>query len=364
MLLAYLFSRESLSALLYYFFFGQVVFLVYFLVPFSVYLAWSLSLLGIEGYVFHNHSAREGYRSFFRSLILLAAVFVFLFGAIALIMSLWVTYYPQKRVDIAAIDNFMLSIDHYLSGTYIPFWFHLTDNPLKGYFDTAAPLLIRVYVSLAFGLSGALLFLVLFNKRAFIHLFTAFVVTLIISMPLWYMLPALSPLDAYLYPLIAPTIPADVQRALDRVELNQSIREYTGDLAKLNSGRANWFLPITCMPSMHIAWVTLIVFFLAVAWRPTLLVTIPYFLLNFMATIYTLQHYTVDVVAGIPLAAVAIMAAYAIRPHEVKAVAVLLKQMKYDQQRLRAMAPKSLMVWVTKKRISTIFKSGRNFRNG
>lgn len=74
------------------------------------------------------------------------------------------------------------------------------------------------------------------------------------------------------------------------------------------NGKENFF-PLTTMPSMHIAWSLLIFYFGFKICKKSLLFLIPYFILNFISTMYMLQHYTIDVFVGFIVGVVSILLA-------------------------------------------------------
>lgn len=205
---------------------------------------------------------------------------------------------PQK---IALSNNTAMQMDKFLFGRYIPFWLQDIKNPLKPFFDVMASPIIHCYRSLGFFLS--ILFIILFVKNAdyFFKMFLAFFIVVIISVPSWVLFPVIIPHQAYIDNILNTSIPYSMQAALSTYSPNKTLENFLESVKIPESlyKSKDKFFGITGMPSMHIAWSVLILYFGVKLWRPLAVLLIPYFLLNAISTLYTLEHYTIDVFAGI-----------------------------------------------------------------
>ena len=232
---------------------------------------------------------------------------------------------PNAVASIPSVNYFLMKIDQPIFNTSLPLWFQLSTNPYKPLFDKASVLLIYTYYSLSYLFGLTLLLLALVNARSCVKLIASFAVCAFISMPFWYLFPATSPVIAYLYPASETVIPRDITPVLNNYQPNEDLQNFF----KLRTA-ANSNGPYTTIPSMHIAWVTVLVFYTAIAWRPLAIIGIPYFFLNTLSTVYTLQHYTADILAGLIVAVLAIVIIKRIKPEKVKSIAFILETVQDD----------------------------------
>jgi hypothetical protein len=131
------------------------------------------------------------------------------------------------------------------------------------------------------------------------------------ALPIWTILPSVSPHHLYRKNILDITIPVDVQDALERHPPSPRLADFLekSDLYWLDpSGQ---FYPVSANPSMHMSWaIVVLVYSLAFAswagrklsWSgPQLLwalLVLPWFILNGIGTIYAAQHYAIDLVFG------------------------------------------------------------------
>ena len=84
----------------------------------------------------------------------------------------------------------------------------------------------------------------------------------------------------------------------------------------LSALQGNWSDPknasfaVTSFPSMHAAWGIILAYFGAALWWPFGIFLIPWAFLNFVSTVYTLQHFAVDAFSGAAAAMIAIALVY------------------------------------------------------
>ncbi len=207
---------------------------------------------------------------------------------------------------IVFFSQAFLQIDKMVFGVYVPFWFHDSSNGLKPFFDNFSLLIIIIYRSLPFllGILFSLLFVI--KPQYFYKAFLSFVIMFLIGLPLWFFFPAVSPFDAYIYDVFEAPLPQYLQPALSGYDPNVHLESFLRSIKDLNQESRAQFFAVTTMPSMHIAWAVLILFFGAALWRPLLVFLVPYFLINAFATVYLLQHYTIDIPAGLIVAIISI----------------------------------------------------------
>jgi membrane-associated phospholipid phosphatase len=232
---------------------------------------------------------------------------------------------PNAQEIVPSTNNILMKIDQSFFHTYLPFWFQLSTNPAKPMFDKMSELLIYTYHSLGYLFGFTLLLLIIINGHSCVRLICSFAVCAFISMPFWYLFPATSPVIAYLHPPSEINIPSDISLVLSNYQPNEALQNFIDSRVRSNSTG-----PYTTIPSMHIAWVTVLVFYTITAWRPLAIVGIPYFFLNILSTVYTLQHYTADIVAGLIIAALATVITKRIKPEKEKSIAFILKIIHTD----------------------------------
>lgn len=310
------------TAIRYYAGFSQGIFLIVFFVLIGTYLAWRLAAFAAIG------RAQPFARAVGVLLVVGAAVTALIASSVVL-----VTYNASSRADIPAINQALMETDRLVFGTYPPFWFQAGDNPLKPFFDALAPLLISVYNNLPIVLGLSLTALFFINGICWARMLLAFVLSLILSAPIWFLAPALSPLDAYRYPLITAEPTAEITAAITAYQPNERLQRFQEAIQSLRRPEATTFYPITTIPSMHVAWATILVYFLARAWRPSLIFGLPYAALNLLATLYTLQHYAVDLPAGLAASLVAILLANSVDPQRAASVRLIIAQAQSDARR-------------------------------
>ncbi len=127
---------------------------------------------------------------------------------------------------------------------------------------------------------------------------------LAISIPLWIAFPAMEPLTVYMMNIFKQEIPADILAEKAKGPPSQFLNRYT------LSYRDMWIDPtgvrhaVSTFPSMHTIWGFLLLFSVKNVFNSHRL-NILFFLLacaNMLGAIYTLQHYAVDIIAGILVA--------------------------------------------------------------
>ena len=304
--------------------FGQGIFLLPFLMLFFFYMFWKISFYYAKTLALKEEkTAKTANRLFMASFRVTMILLVMLcaIGAGAIVIQ----NNPNALESIPSANHFLMKIDQPIFHTYLPFWFQLSSNPYKSLFDKMPGLLIFTYRSLSYFFGLALILLTLINPRFCVQLIASFAVCAFISLPIWYVFPATSPVIAYLYPPSEISIPGDISSMLNDYQPNETLQNFFKNRTESNPDG-----PYTTIPSMHIAWVTVLIFYAIVAWRPLAIIGIPYFFLNILSTVYTLQHYTADIVAGLVVAALAIAITKRLKPEKEKSIAVILEVIQAD----------------------------------
>jgi len=202
--------------------------------------------------------------------------------------------------------------DKQLFSNYVPFWMQSSTNKWRFIFDCTAPLLIFSYRLITIAMCGVFSWLLITHHRQFYQMFSAVILSLILSLPIWYAFPATTPRDAFWLNNNSAIHGEEIETALNNYQPNKHLNSFLNREGLINIPGDT--IPITSMPSMHIAWATVILYFSWVIGWPLLVFIIPYYILNFTATMFTLQHYAVDTIAGLIVAIAAILLAKLIYP--------------------------------------------------
>lgn len=229
-----------------------------------------------------------------RRLVFFLIFFFFVFSICLHVLN-WINNSRPASLIVETSDR-LADIDRAIFGVNVPFWFQEKNNPWKNIFDTSGPIIIYSYGLLTVFIYFTMMLALIVRFSVFLRFSLSFLVSLIISLPIWFALPALTPMDRYLINVYKAPISATIESEISAYEPNPSLLKFIEDMKPTKPGISQG---ISTFPSMHVAWGLLVAFFLFELWSPSLIITIPYVFLNSLATVYTLEHYTIDILAGI-----------------------------------------------------------------
>lgn len=275
---------------------GGIEFLIFFLLP--VFLFFIIKLLEII--IKKNADCKKYLQSFLNFFLILTGITI-AFATLLFFLSKINAWCPTDRIIWAS--NMCAKWDRQLFGINLPFWFQDKNNSLRWIFDFLSETLIYSYDMIILVFSITLLFSLMLNFSTFLKYIFTFTIIVALSLPIWYLIPALTPMDMYRDNLLAYSPSLDIQNSLNNYQPNEKLMNFFHELRKL-SGKSSF--GVSTFPSMHIGWSIVILYFCFKIWRPLLFFIVPYTLLNGLATVFTLQHYGVDVLAGIIVAIFAI----------------------------------------------------------
>jgi len=290
-------------------------------------------LYEILNWLFFKIKPFKNFKSFLRGLIFICITFLILLFCLGFVFIQITTHVDPQKIVFS--NNAAMQVDNFLFGKYIPFWFQDIKNPLKPFFDFSASFIIGGYMALGFFISAVFIFLFIKKPDYFLKMLLAFFIAVFVSVPSWVLFPVIVPHHAYLDNILKAPIPNSIQTALSTYAPNKDLEkffEFT-DVPESFYKSDNKFFGITGMPSMHIAWSVLILYFGIMLWRPLSIVLIPYFILNAVSTMYTLQHYTIDIFGGIIAGALSIWLAHVITKN--RTPKVLTEMTQYVQKDLK-----------------------------
>lgn len=208
--------------------------------------------------------------------------------------------------QLAAASDWCAKIDRTLFGVDVPFWFQRDGSVIKSVMDRLGFILIWSYVSLTSLMAFALNITLALRFQTFLRLSTALIAAIILSLPIWYRCPALIPAERYLDNILAIDSPSFIAPSLAAYTPNTKLTNFQ---ARMRATRIGPTQGVTTMPSMHVAWALIIAFFLFQIAPKTAWVTLPYNVFNAIAAIYTLEHYAIDIFAGLIIGIISIFLA-------------------------------------------------------
>jgi membrane-associated phospholipid phosphatase len=266
---------------------------------------------------------------FFKAIIIFYLIIILFFLLISFILGPFGT--RTSSAKISYFNSLFFNIDKSVFGFNLPFWLQDVRNPLKPVLDFLAFPIILVYMNMALAMGTIFLLALTKGKDFFYRVVLSFALVLIIGIPLWGLFPAIAPFEAYYDNVHNLEVPKNVQDAMTTYQPNQTLVSFFDSVKDLNV-KFKDFYAITTMPSMHIAWSVIIVYFGFLFYRPLITVLAPYFVLNGIATIYILQHYTIDLPAGFLVAVTSIWLAgiIASKTKTPKIIVILAETIKED----------------------------------
>lgn len=232
----------------------------------------------------------KGILLFLRPLFFITAFFTFA----TLLLGLMAAQLPDELVD-----NQLMEMDKSLLGSYPFFWFQGVDNFLRD----LAPLFLYpfIWLGLIMG-TGWIIFYLAGQRKIFSRYILAMSLTVMIALPLWFFFPANSPQNTYLNNVYNKPIDPSIISLVEKYQPN----EYLINFHKEIGVKPGSVAPISTMPSMHVAWAAIIVYYFFRFKRKTLFLTLPWFIFSTIGTVYLGQHYFIDVLAALPIALMAI----------------------------------------------------------
>lgn len=282
----------------YYIFQGEIGPLIGFLNSIFAYLLFKTYFLFMGARNSHKgHLFKEAVKLGKSTVFLMVMIFGFAFFVGGLLNAINTNANPAQ---IGFNDDWCMRMDKLIFGTHVPFWFQSATNIWRPFFDSLAFILHTSYGYLHFAISIIFLLVLIKNSRMFFKMSLVFMLSLLLSAPVWYYFPVLSPRPRYIENLVQVPIPPEVQTTLEQYQPNEFLRKYFAGFRERERelGERDFYW-VTTIPSMHIAWGSMITYFGISLWYPLAVILIPYFVLNGISTLFLLQHYAIDIPAGV-----------------------------------------------------------------
>lgn len=152
--------------------------------------------------------------------------------------------------------------------------------------------------------------------RRFHELITAFCIGILLMVPIWLLIPVLSPQDRYIDNVYHFAVAAEPQSLAAVVADYHPQAEIANFLSEVRTEKTDLpALPTSTMPSAHVFWAVLAGYYLFrlrakqrwIAW-----IALPFLLASTFGTVLLAQHYFMDIPVAMVIAAVAILLAHTI----------------------------------------------------
>jgi hypothetical protein len=169
------------------------------------------------------------------------------------------------------------------------------------------PIIIYSYniIYLVIGATIGLLFV--FSKMQLRQLIISFFTVFYAGFILWLTLPALSPgIIYYFFNAYGIHVSDALANIIRNFQPSPFLSKYVSNLSNYWFEPNSLFLNVSNFPSAHAAWGFIAAYFGIKLYRPLAFFYVPWCILNFIATFYLLQHFVLDGVAGLFLAALSI----------------------------------------------------------
>jgi len=219
-----------------------------------------------------------------------------------LVVAVHKIYHSDINNVISATENIM-QVDHNIFGSYVSFAMQsLAHNKIIDF------ILVNSYLGLSFAISIVFWLILLKDKVMFRKFMLSFLVIPMLSLPIWYAYPVISPSEMYRDNKLNLNFPQEMtsyvkqQTALS----SQPTRDLLERTEKFKTNIKTGSFGATAFPSMHIAWGTITLYFGFLILRPLVFILLPWWIFNALGAVYTMQHFAIDTIAGFFVAVFAI----------------------------------------------------------
>jgi hypothetical protein len=171
--------------------------------------------------------------------------------------------------------------------------------------------IIFSFQNMALILIGVGIFLSYVSRERFRELLVAFCIGILAMVPLWLMLPVLSPQDRFINDVYKLPNPPQLALAIADYHPQPEIASFLQSIRKDKTGLPA--LPTSTIPSAHVFWAAITGYYLFRArrpWRWLGWIVLPFLIASTFGTMLLAQHYFMDVPAGLTIAALSIWLAH------------------------------------------------------
>ncbi len=167
--------------------------------------------------------------------------------------------------------------------------------------------LTYIYKKLQWIFALVLVALLLIQKQLLRKYIFAFFLAPMLALPMWLALPAITPNEMYRNNMFHIPAINVIQKEYEQTPLGYYLHTFMDLIEEHIENPQQKYPLISTNPSMHVCWGFLITYFAILLWRPLGLLFIPWFLLTCVSTLYTFQHYLIDIPTGILCAIITII---------------------------------------------------------
>ncbi len=230
---------------------------------------------------------KKGLLGFFKNTLQVGLPFLFAFYALLLALG-QLNVFNKNRLQ----DELVARLDILLTATFPSLSLGFIHYP--SFFVKAVDFSF-LYLGGILGIFGVYLFQ--FHQKLFREAAGAFFLGLTIMFMGWIFFPALSPHDRFIDNVYNLPVPGEIQEYLEQYHPQEEISAF---LERIRNSKKNLErFPTSTLPSAHVAWAVLLVYY---SWRlhPWLIaVAGPFALLSTFGAVLFAQHYFIDIPAGV-----------------------------------------------------------------
>jgi hypothetical protein len=168
--------------------------------------------------------------------------------------------------------------------------------------------IIWSFDNMAFFLIGIAVLISYIAVNRFRELLVAFCIGILAMIPIWLLVPALSPQDRFINNVYRLPVPPGIAAAVASYHPQPEIANFLQSIRNDKAGLPA--LPTSTMPSAHIFWASLAGYYLFRARRWLGWIALPILIASSFGTVLLAQHYFIDVPLGMIIAALAIWLAH------------------------------------------------------
>lgn len=217
----------------------------------------------------------------------------------------FMTSYAFTSVSIDAViraTSFMARLEQGVFGSQPVFLIHAAGV------STLSEAIILYAYSLLDRLMYLMLLVSIFDKRVFREFTLSLFVTTCIGAVIWKLVPVIAPAQMYLYNIFGLPLDPMFAGLIAAHPMSPLLGSYVSLLYGFWQDPQNRFIAASAFPSMHVAWSVITAYCAVRLWKPLAYAFGPYVFVTFIAIIYTYQHFFIDGLAGLLLAAAVIFA--------------------------------------------------------
>ncbi len=276
------------------------------LIPLLVYTL-AVIVYSIYQYRMFKKEAADYIRSFL-GIFLLLGLISFVIGAGAQIL-----FNTANGISVIRASDLLMHFDKIIFGVYPPIY-------LAGVIQNGAiaNAIYQIYLA-TFALFAVTMTLTLLTRKYFFRkIVLSFWIAFLFSVPLWLLVPAISPDLRYGKNTLNAPVQEEIRQAYDQVLIPTRAQEALHSIQDMWIDPKGMSIPISTFPSFHAIWGVITTVILFDLWLPLGLAAIPWLLIELTSTVYTFEHYAVDVICGILVASAALYLAKKLLAYDTK----------------------------------------------